>query len=75
MLSAGIFYGFGVAQPRSVGVRGRGTRLFAKRKCRASLVYKQSYGSFEMVLSPRSEAKQVYGCFEIVLFPAKTAKL
>ena len=43
-------------QPRSVGVRGRKTRLFAKQKCRALLVYKQSYGSFEMVLSP--EAKQ-----------------
>ncbi len=57
MLSAGIFYGFGVAQPRSVGVRGRGT------------------SAFEMVLSPRSEAKQIYGCFEMVLFPAKTAKL
>ena len=43
-------------QPRSVGVRGRKTRLFAKQKCRALLVYKQSYGCFEMVLSP--EAKQ-----------------
>ena len=36
-------------QPRSVGVRGRKTRLFAKQKCRALLVYKQSYGCFEMV--------------------------
>ena len=34
------------------GRRGRETRLFAKRKCRALLVYKQSYGCFEMVLFP-----------------------
>ena len=39
-----------------LGRRGRKTRLFAKQKCRALLVYKQSYGCFEMVLSP--EAKQ-----------------
>ena len=39
------------------GRRGRETRLFAKRKCRALLVYKQSYGSFEMVSPPR---KQLY---------------
>ena len=40
-------------QPRKQGRRGRETRLFAKRKCRALLVYKQSYGCFEMVSPPR----------------------
>ena len=44
-------------QPRSVGVRGRKTRLFAKQKCRALLVYKQSYGCFEMVFFPAKTAK------------------
>ena len=38
------------------GRRGRETRLFAKRKCRALLVNKQSYGCFEMVLFPAKTA-------------------
>ena len=42
-------------KPRKWGRRGRETRLFAKRKCRALLVYKQSYGSFEMVSPPRKQ--------------------
>ena len=37
------------------GGRGRENRLFAKRKCRALLVYKQSYGCFEMVSPPRKQ--------------------
>ena len=52
-------------EPRRVGVRGR----------EALLVYKQSYGCFEMVLSPEAKQKQIYGCFEMVLSPAKTADL
>ena len=59
------------SQPRSVGVRGRKTRLFAKQKCRALLVYKQSYGCFEMVLSPEAKQKQTYGSFEMVSPPQK----
>ena len=40
-----------------LGRRGRKTRLFAKQKCRALLVYKQSYGCFEMVFFPAKTAK------------------
>ena len=40
-----------------LGRRGRKTRLFAKQKCRALLVYKQSYGYFEMVFFPAKTAK------------------
>ena len=65
-------------QPRSVGVRGRETRLFAKRKCRALLVYKQSYGSFEMVSPPRKQAILKFICIaknlNFVCSPFTTAK-
>ena len=44
------------AAKESRGGGGRETRLFAKRKCRALLVYKQSYGCFEMVLFPAKTA-------------------
>ena len=47
------------ARPGGVGVRGK-TRLFAKRKCRALLVYKQSYGCFEMVSPPRKQVIQKF---------------
>ena len=43
---------FEAAPAKEVGRRGRETRLFAEQKCRALLVYKQSYGCFEMVLFP-----------------------
>ena len=42
------------------GRRGRENRLFAKRKCRALLVYKQSYGCFEMVSPPRKQVIQKF---------------
>ena len=49
ILSCGLPRG---ASQGELGRRGRKTRLFAKQKCRALLVYKQSYGCFEMVLFP-----------------------